>query len=146
MDASFLYFDINYALDLHKIIIRESGGLAGVKNQGALESILEHIQNDVYYPEFDDKLTHLVFSVIKHHTFHDGNKRSSILLGAYFLEINGFDFYVEKFIRAMENIVVWVAENKIKKDLLKDLITSIIIDDEYPEALKLRMIDVISDT
>ena len=38
----------------------------------------------------------------------------------------------------MENIAVWVARNTIKKDLLKDLIAYMIIDEDYPEELKLR--------
>lgn len=38
---------------------------------------------------------------------NDGNKRTSIGLGSYFLEINGFDLWVPKFICEMEDIVVW---------------------------------------
>jgi death-on-curing protein len=139
MQSRFIYFDIHYALRVHEIVIRESGGLAGVKNQGSLESILEHIQNDTYYPEFEDKITHLVFSVIKHHAFNDGNKRASIALGSYFLEVNGFDFCVTHFIREMENIVVWVAESKISKGLLRELIASIIMEDDYSEDLKFQL-------
>ncbi|MCE3233599.1 MAG: death-on-curing family protein [Rickettsiaceae bacterium] len=144
MKDSFMYFDLYYALKVHDIVIRESGGLPGVKDEGAVESIIEHIKNDIYYPYFEDKITHLVFSFIKHHTFNDGNKRSSIALGAYFLEINGLDFCVIKFIYELENIVVYVAENKISKDLLKEIIISIISEDDYSEELKLKIIHSIS--
>jgi hypothetical protein len=34
--------------------------------------VLEHIQNDDYYPDLQDKLTHLVFAVAKFHCFNDG--------------------------------------------------------------------------
>jgi hypothetical protein len=44
--------------------------------------------------EFESKLTHLVYSVNKSHCFNDGNKRTSIALGAFFLEINGLDVLV----------------------------------------------------
>lgn len=40
----------------------------------------------------------------------------------------------------MKNMVVWVAENKISKVLLKELITSIIDEDDYSEDLKLQLI------
>ena len=96
MSRKLFYFDIHYAVKLHDWIINNSGGLAGTNNLGLLEAPLAHIQNDDYYPEFEDKLTHLVFSVNKSHAFIDGNKRSSIELGCYFLQINGYDVCCKK--------------------------------------------------
>lgn len=135
-----IYFSAEYAIGVHDKIIVESGGLDGVKDQGQLESVLEHIQNDDYYPEFTDKLTHLMFSVNKFHAFNDGNKRSSIGIAAYFLELNGYDYLIEHFIRETENIAVWVAEGKISKELLNRILISLINDIEYPEHLKLEII------
>lgn len=137
------YFDVKYALEAHRVALL-SGGLDGVKDIGYVESILFHIQNDKYYREFEDKLTHLVFSFIKNHAFYDGNKRTSITLGAFFLSINGVDEITQKFfIREMENIVVWVAENKISKSLLKELLSYIIMRQNYPEELKLNLVKAI---
>lgn len=135
----FFYFDVSYAVKTHDWIIDNSGGLTGTKDIGQLESPLEHIQNDWYYPEIEDKLTHLVFSINKNHAFNDGNKRSSLALGAYFLELNGFDYIVQHFVREMENIAVWVADNVIDKELLHKIISSILYDDEYCIALKLEI-------
>lgn len=138
-ESSFLYFDVIHAIKTHDWIITHSGGLVGIKDIGQLESPLDHVRNDVYYPEIEDKLTHLVFSINKHHAFNDGNKRSSLALGAYFLELNGFDYIVHHFINEMENIAVWVASNAIDKDLLHKLISSIIYEDDYSEELKLEL-------
>lgn len=135
--------NVKYILDLHDRIIEISGGLAGVKNQGYLESPLAHIQNDLYYPEFEDKLTHLVFSINKFHSFEDGNKRTSVAIGAQFLEINGFGYIVSKFIREMENIAVCVADDVIDKDFLKEIISSIIYEDDYDESLKIKIADAL---
>jgi death-on-curing protein len=143
MSNQFFYFDIHYAIELHDWIISNSGGLSGINNLGLLESPLEHIQNDLYYPEFEEKLTHLVFSVNKSHAFVDGNKRSSIELGCYFLKINGYDYVVKKFVLKMENIAVWVAEGKISKELLGEIIKSLIYEDDYSESLKLKIISAI---
>lgn len=137
----FIYFDVKHAIQVHDWIIVHSGGLSGTKNQDLLESPLEHIQNDLYYPEMEDKLTHLVFSINKHHAFNDGNKRSSLVLGAYFLELNGFDYVVKRFMHEMENIVVWVADNVIDKELLHRIITSILYEDDFSEELKLAIIE-----
>ncbi|MCE9680513.1 type II toxin-antitoxin system death-on-curing family toxin [Shewanella sp. AS1] len=139
----FFYFDVAYAVKTHDWIIDNSGGLTGTKDIGQLESPLEHIQNDRYYPEIEDKLTHLVFSINKNHAFNDGNKRSSLALGAYFLELNGFDYLVQYFVREMENIAVWVADNVINKELLHKIISSILYEDEHSEALKLEMYEAV---
>src|SRR5690625_7966973 len=94
----FLYFDVAHAISVHDWIIERSGGLAGTKNRGQLESPLEHIQNDSYYPELEDKLTHLVYSINKHHAFNDSNKRSSFVLDAYFLKLNDINCVIKLFI------------------------------------------------
>lgn len=136
----FAYFDTAHAIKVHDEIINQSGGILGVLNEGLLESVIEHIQNDFYYPEIEHKLTHLFFSINKNHSFHDGNKRASIALSAYFLEINNCSFRIERFISEMENIAVDVADNRIDKDLLFEIICSIIYEEDYTEELKLKMI------
>lgn len=141
IEIRFFYFDRSHAINEHDWIINNSGGLDGIKNIGQLESPLEHIKNDMYYPNIEDKLTHLVFSINKNHAFNDGNKRSSLALGAYFLELNGYDFLVKKFIKEMENVVVWVADNVIDKELLHQIIVSIIYEMEHSESLKLKILE-----
>lgn len=139
----FFYFDVAHAVKEHDWIIEQTGGMAGTKDIGQLESPLEHIQNDWYYPEMEDKLTHLVFSINKNHAFNDGNKRSSLVLGAYFLELNGFDYLVKRFVKEMENIVVWVADNVVSKPLLHQIISSLIYDDDYSEEIKLAIFEAV---
>ncbi len=142
----YLYFDVAHAIETQRWIIENSGGLGGVKNVEHLESVLGHIQNDMYYPKMLDKLTHLVFSINKNHPFNDGNKRSSIGLGAYFLELNGYDYLVTRFVLEMENIAVYVADNVVNKELLSRLIDSLLYEDDYSESLKLELIEVISQS
>ncbi len=139
MTERFFYFDIHYALKEHDWIIENSGGLPGINNLGLLESALQHVQNDLYYPELHHKLTHLVFAVNKFHAFTDGNKRSSIVLGAYLLKLNGYDFVIKKFVLEMENIAVWLAEGKIGKELLGELVESMLFEEDYSEDLKLKL-------
>ena len=140
----FIYFNIGHAIKVHDEIIEKSGGAKGVLSVGLIESLLEHIQNDLYYPEIENKLTHLFYAINKSHAFNDGNKRSSIALSAYFLEINGWDFIVSKFIKETENIAVDVADNRVDKDLLFEIITSLIYEEDYSEELKLKIIASLS--
>lgn len=120
------YFSLDYALLVHDLVIEESGGRQGVKDEGQLGSVLTHIQNDDYYPTFESKLTHLMFSIIQFHMFIDGNKRTSLLLGAYFLNLNHYTYYIDDFIVTMENVVVDVANGKISKDDLQNIIINLL--------------------
>lgn len=136
----YIYFDFDYALKEHDYIILHSGGLIGSKDLGALDATLDFVKDDIYYPELEDKVSYLFYSINKNHAFNDGNKRSSIALSAYFLEINGLGHIGSKFIYLMENIAVDVADNIIDRDLLKEIISSIIYEDEYSYELKLKII------
>lgn len=146
MDGSriFFYFDVEQAVSTHDWIIHNTGGRHGVIDEGLLYSPLQMIQNDLYYPTIVDKLTHLVYSINKNHAFNDGNKRSSLALGAYFLELNGYDFIVKTFIKEMENIAVWVADNAISKDLLLEVIADLINLFEISEITKLKIFNSVS--
>ncbi|NIJ56175.1 type II toxin-antitoxin system death-on-curing family toxin [Dyadobacter arcticus] len=139
-----IYFTDVYAIRIHDKILEISGGKKGVENRGNIISPLQHIQNDDYYTTFEEKLTHLVFSFNKFHAFTDCNKRTSIALGAFFLEVNGLDVFVNKFIIEMENIAVTVADNIIDKNLLQEIITSLINEEDYSEELKLKIIAALS--
>lgn len=139
-----IYFTSAYAINIHDKIIEISGGREGIKNFGNIDSPLHHIQNDDYYPTFEEKLTHLIFSFNKFHAFNDGNKRTSIAMGAFFLEVNGLDVFTNKFIIEMENIAVTVADNLIGKDLLQEIIAAIINEIDYSDELKLKIINALS--
>lgn len=135
----FYYFDLEHAIALQDYVITESGGRRGILNKGLLESILEHIKNDEYYPKLEDKVCHLFYSINKNHSFNDGNKRASLALSAYFLQINGAGFMVNTFMKEMENIGVSVADNKIDKDLLHNIICDLIYNGEFTEDTKIRI-------
>lgn len=137
-DLHFNYFDAKHAIDAHTLIIHASGGFPGVKNRGLLESILDHVKNDTYYPELLDKMVQLVFGINKNHVFHDGNKRASIALSSYFLELNGFGYIVRQYTYGMEEIAVWLASGLIDKPHLEKIISFLLFDDEMHVAFFIK--------
>lgn len=140
------YFTIEQAIDTHLVTVRVSGGGdTGIINQGQLESVLEHIQNDEYYPSFEDKLTHLIWSACKFHCFTDGNKRIAISLGAQFLLINGYLALAAKFINYMENPIYHVAAGSIDKELLHKILSALLDGTEEDESLRLEYYNAIKD-
>lgn len=135
---------IEEVISIHKKTVEVSGGGAdGILNLNSLQAALEQIQNDMYYPTFCDKLTHLFFIANKSHSFHDGNKRIAIALGMKFLLNNGYLYAIQRFAERME-IVSWhLAASNIDKDLLKELIYSILYEDDYSEELKIKLYNAI---
>ena len=133
-----IYISKEQAIEIHKKTIEYSGGgNYGILNIGFLYSALEHIQNDDYYPTFEEKLVHLIWSINRNHSFSDGNKRLSITLGAQFLLLNGYMFCVKRFMIEMENISYHLAAGRIEKDLLHKLVHSFLEgEDDFNEELK----------
>jgi death-on-curing protein len=142
---TFYYFNVHFAIIVHDKILELSGGRKGMRDVGLLSSVLEHVQNDVYYQSFEDKLTHLVFSIAMNHAFSDGNKRSSIALGAYFLQINGYSGIVGKFIVEMENIVLWVAKGFINKEFLSLIVYCLMTEGTLSEDIKLKIYETLDE-
>ena len=135
-----IYINIEQALSIHvKTVQVSGGGSLGTINTGLLESVLEHIQNDDYYPTFEDKLTHLIYAVNRNHSFSDGNKRLSISLGIQFL--NGYLYCLRRFIPEMENISYHLAAGLIEKELLQRIIHSLLENErDFDEELKLDLL------
>lgn len=135
-----VYLTLDQAIDTHaKTVEISGGGTLGHLELGTLDSVLQNIQNDDYYPSFEDKLTHLFFSACKFHCFQDGNKRIAITLSAQMLLLNGYLYCVSSFIREMENISYHVAAGKINKDLLHEAITAHLAEESDSEELKLKI-------
>ncbi len=141
-----IYLTLEQAVEVHRKTVEVSGGGAlGHLELGKLDSVLQNIQNDDYYPTFEDKLTHLFFSACKFHCFQDGNKRIAITLSAQLLLLNGYLYCASSFIRDMENISYHVAAGNIDKNLLKEIITAHLAEDSENESLKLKILHAIMD-
>ena len=78
---------------LHILMARETGGSAGIREEGLLESALEAafftFGGQELYPTMEEKGARLGFNLISNHAFVDGNKRIGIFVMLVFLEVNG---------------------------------------------------------
>ena len=140
-----IYITLDQAKEIHEKTIRYSGGgTYEPLDLGRLDSVLQHIQNDDYYPTFIDKLTHLFFCTCEFHCFADGNKRLAITLSAQFLLFNGYMAVAKDFFTITENISYQVAAGKIDKELLHRIMTAIMDGTyDYDEELKLDILNAI---
>ena len=78
---------------LHQLIAEETGGSAGIRDVGLLESALNNAYatfgGEEFYKTKEEKAASLGFSLISNHAFVDGNKRIGLLVMISFLHING---------------------------------------------------------
>jgi death on curing protein len=73
------FLTLDEVLELQRLVVAQSGGAAGVRDLGGLESALAQplmtFGGKDLYPTLTDKAAALAFSIIRNHPFVDGNKR-----------------------------------------------------------------------
>jgi death-on-curing protein len=81
-------------LAFHDRLLAEHGGLAGIRDEGLLESALSKPENLFAYgkPAAFDLAASYAFGLVKNHPFLDGNKRIGFATAVLFLELNGYHF------------------------------------------------------
>jgi death-on-curing protein len=89
-----VWLDRTDCLAIHEMLLAQHGGLAGVGDEGLLESALAKPQH--LFAQGSPTLAELAASyaagIILNHPFVDGNKRTGFLMAATFLELNGLVF------------------------------------------------------
>jgi death-on-curing protein len=77
---------------MHTDLIERYGGLAGVLDEGLVESALARPKNLLAHRPASDLAAlaaSLTFELAKNHGYQDGNKRTAFVAAAVFLRING---------------------------------------------------------
>ena len=86
-------FSKEKVLLLQKLIIQETGGSAGVRDFGLLDSALEcayaTFDGKELFPTKEEKGARLGIAIVSNHAFVDGNKRIGMYVLLTFLEVNG---------------------------------------------------------
>lgn len=77
---------------LHEMMLSQYGGAQGLRDEHLLESALAKPRHlfDYGKPGMAELAASYTAGVVKNHPFLDGNKRTGFMLGAGFLERNGF--------------------------------------------------------
>ena len=78
---------------LHQLMAEATGGSAGVRDEGLLDSAVEGafatFDGVELYPSKEEKAAKLGYSLVSNHAFVDGNKRIGVYVMISFLELNG---------------------------------------------------------
>ncbi len=99
-------------LALHEMMVAQYGGALGLRDEFLLESALAKPQNVFAYghPTMADLAASYATGIVKNHPFLDGNKRTGFMMGAGFLERNGFEFFASEADAAIRTLALAAGE------------------------------------
>lgn len=116
------FLTIEDVLQIHEAQIEAYGGIAGIRDQGLLESAVMMPQ-----ASFDGEYLHqnlfemaaaYAFHLAENQTFLDGNKRTALVSALVFLDINGFEILDEN-MRLYDAMIAIANRQMNKYDLAK---------------------------
>lgn len=97
--------------------------------RGSLAAIYQTFDGQNLYPSVEEKAAHLLYFVIKNHSFSDGNKRIAAFLFVWFLEKNGILYKADGSKRIADNALValtlMIAESKPEE---KDMMVKVVVN------------------
>lgn len=105
-------------LMLHQHLVDETGGSAGLRDEGLLDSALNapfQIFGDTSaYPSLQQKGAGLCYGLVKNHPFIDGNKRIGAHAMLVFLAVNGLELSYTQ--QELSDIILQVAAGEKEYD------------------------------
>jgi death-on-curing protein len=111
------YLTLGEVLGLHAMVIQQSGGMLGVRDQGSLDSALAQpmmaFGGQDLYPTIADKAAALAFSLVMNHPFMDGNKRIGHAAMETFLVLNGHELKAAT--DEQEQVILQLAAGQLKR-------------------------------
>jgi death-on-curing protein len=124
------FLTLGEVLALHRRILAESGGTAGVRDLGAIASAVSQPKVSVggqdAYPTLVEKAAALAYSLIRNHGFLDGNKRIAHAAMEVFLVMN--DMEISASVSEQERFMLFLAAGDISRESLADWLRSNIIE------------------
>jgi death-on-curing protein len=128
------YLTLNELLQLHRRIVEQSGGSAGIRSVEALESALAQprmtFSGQDLYPTIVEKAAALGFSVIKNHPFVDGNKRTGHAAMEVFLFLNRYE--IDASVDEQEHVILRLAAGELDRNTFTEWLRAHVV--ERPDA------------
>jgi len=109
------FLTLDQIVQIHVLVVDETGGSTGIRDLGRLESVVGAQNQYVFGKETHtdpmQKAAALIRGIIGDHPFVDGNKRTALLAALTFLKINGVNLTIPQ--GDLENFAVQVAIDKL---------------------------------
>lgn len=99
---------------IYRRVLEETGGSAGIRDEGLLRSALARPQASFggqdLYPTLFEKAAALAESLTRNHPFVDGNKRMALTCMRVLLKMNGFQVTASQ--EAKVSLILQIIEHK----------------------------------
>ncbi len=114
------YLTLGEVVDLHRAVIEATGGAAGIRDLGALESALAQPRASFagvdLHASLADKAAALCFSLVNNHAFIDGNKRIGHAATDTFLILNGSE--IDAAVDEQQQLMLDLASGRLTREQL----------------------------
>ena len=111
------YLEVAEVMLIYRRLMAQSGGMIGVRDQGALESALAQprmsFSGEDLYPTLAEKAAALGYSLIQNHPFLDGNKRIGHAAMEVFLMLNGSEITAS--VDESEQVLLAIAAGELSR-------------------------------
>ncbi len=105
-------------LAIHARQIEKFGGMAGIRDEGLLDSALAQPQatffGELLHPTIAEQAAAYLYHLAQNHPFLDGNKRTAFATMIAFLSINGYDLDLTQ--EEAFDLLMRVARGRISKE------------------------------
>ena len=105
---------------IHQLIVDETGGQSGLREQGLLESALKAAENRHYYEKADVIACAATYAyhLCMAHAFIDGNKRVAAAVSETFLLINDWHLNMENV--ELVDMFLKIADGALSRDAIEE--------------------------
>ncbi len=112
------YLTREEVLELHRLVVEQSGGLTGIRDIGGVDSALAQPQltfgGQELYLDVAEKAAALGFSLVCNHPFLDGNKRVGHAAMETFLILNGWELTAR--VDEQEQVILQLAAGNLNRE------------------------------
>jgi death-on-curing protein len=107
-----IWVPVEVILAIQEELLARFGGLAGLRDEGLLDSALNRPRQVFHYgsPTLFELAAEYALGIVKNHPFLDGNKRAGFMAAYTFLGVNGYDLNAPEADAVMQTLALAAGE------------------------------------
>ncbi len=122
MTGEFRYLTVPDVYEIHANQLALHGGGEGVRDRHLLESAVEAAEASFggrsFYTDLFEVASVYIYHICQNHPFIDGNKRTALASGLFFLILNGIA--INEPVGELYDMMIEVASGRLEKEAIAD--------------------------
>ena len=124
MNENYRFLSEEDILYIHNNQINLYGGESGIRSQELLNSAVSHVRTEFagvkLYKNLIEIASAYIYHICQNHCFIDGNKRTALVAGLVFLNLNGLDILDPE--EKLYQMMLDITEGKIGKSEIQKIL------------------------